>query len=86
MMKSSRRESRLARNLSGDGNLPVMKASAESLGWRGKCQATGNLHVMKGPAESLGWQGIFPATGNLPVMKASDESLEYDEAHLTKCT
>ena len=34
-----------------------MKASAESLGWRGICQATENLPVMKARAESLGWRG-----------------------------
>ena len=32
----------------------MIKASAESLGWRGICQATGNLPVMKASTESLG--------------------------------
>ena len=36
------------------GNLPMMKASAKSLSWRGICQATGNPLVMKASVESLG--------------------------------
>ena len=60
-------------------NLPVMKASAESLGWRGICQATGNLPVTRASAESLGWRGKCQAMENLSVMKASAESLGTKE-------
>ena len=76
--EGSRRESRLAKNLPrAPRNRPVMKASAESLGWRGICQATKNRPVMKAPAESLGWQRICRAPRNRPVMKAPAESLGW---------
>ena len=51
------------RNLSGDSNLPVLKAPAESLGWREICQAKGNQPVMKASAESLSWRGKMSGDG-----------------------